>query len=62
MFGVIASLALFFAGHVYWPQGWHVPFEWPALLIGVGAPYALSRWPTRVILIIAGSALAGLAV
>jgi chromate transporter len=60
--GVITSLALFFAWHVYWPQGWHGPFEWPALLIGVSALYALSRWPARVILIIAGSALAGLAV
>jgi len=60
--GVIASLALFFAWHVYWPQGWNGPFEWPALLIGVGALYAMSRWPTSVILIIAGSAVAGLAV
>ncbi|MBK7425265.1 MAG: chromate efflux transporter [Propionivibrio sp.] len=60
--GVIASLALFFAWHVYWPQGWHGPFEWPALVIGVSALYALSRWPTRVILIIAGSAVAGLVV
>lgn len=59
---MIDGLALFFAWHVYWPQGWHGPFEWPALLIGLGALYALSRWPTRVILIIAGAAVAGLVV
>ncbi len=41
---------------------WYGPFEWPALLIGVSALYALSRWPTRVILMIAGSAVAGLAI
>jgi chromate transporter len=60
--GVIASLAVFFAWHVYWPQGWAGPLAWPALLIGVGAFAALLRWPTQVIPIIAASALAGLAV
>jgi len=59
--GVIASLAVFFAWHVYWPQGWSGPFAWPALLIGIGAFAALLRWPTQVIPIIAASALAGLA-
>ncbi len=59
--GVIASLALFFAWHVYWPQGWQGPFEWPAMIIGATALGALFRWPTRVIRVIAASALAGLA-
>ena len=60
--GVIASLAVFFAWHVYWPHGWSGPFAWPALLIGISAFAALLRWPTLVIAIIAASALAGLAV
>ncbi len=60
--GVIASLAVFFAWHVYWPQGWSGPFAWPALLIGISAFAALMRWPTQAIPIIATSALAGLAV
>ena len=58
--GVIASLALFFAWHVYWPQGWQGAFAWPALLIGVSALAALLRWPTQVIPIIVASAVAGL--
>ena len=58
--GVIANLALFFAWHVYWPQGWHGAFEWPALLIGAIAFAALYRWPKQVIAVIAASAIAGL--
>jgi len=58
--GVIASLALFFAWHVYWPQGWQGRFEWPALLIGLAAFAALLRWPNKVIPVIAASAIAGL--
>ena len=58
--GVMASLALFFAWHVYWPQGWQGEFEWPALIIGLCAFAALWRWPTRVIPVIAASAVAGL--
>ena len=58
--GVIASLALFFAWHVYWPQGWHGAFEWPALTIGLCAFAALWRWPPQVIPVIAVSAVAGL--
>ena len=58
--GVIASLALFFAWHVYWPQGWQGEFAWPALIIGLCAFAALWRWPTRVIPVIAASAVAGL--
>jgi len=60
--GVIASLALFFAWHVYWPRGWQGAFEWPALIIGLCAFAALWRWPTRVIPVIAASAVAGLLV
>ena len=58
--GVIASLALFFAWHVYWPRGWQGALEWPALIIGLCAFAVLWRWPTRVIPVIAASAVAGL--
>jgi chromate transporter len=59
--GVIFNLALFFAWHVYWPQGWNTRFEWPAALIGGVALYALLRWQGGVIRVIAASAVAGLA-
>ena len=58
--GVIANLALFFAWHVYWPQGWHGAFEWPAVLIGLTAFAALCRWPNQVIAVTGASAVAGL--
>jgi chromate transporter len=58
--GVIFNLALFFAGHVYWPQGWNARFEWPAALIGAAALCALFRWPGGIIRVIAASAVAGL--
>lgn len=59
--GVIVNLAVFFAWHVLWPQGWAGRFEWAAALIGVGAAIALFRFKAGVIPVIAGAALAGLA-
>jgi chromate transporter len=35
--GVIANLAVFFAWHVLWPQGWAGPFDWPSALLGLAA-------------------------
>ena len=59
--GVILNLALFFAGHVLWPDGWSGPFEWPAAVIGAVAAVALFRFDVGVVALIAGSALLGLA-
>ncbi|WP_085318420.1 chromate efflux transporter [Derxia lacustris] len=59
--GVIVNLALFFAWHVLWPQGWSGPFAWPSLLIGAVAGVALFRFKAGVIPVVAGCALAGLA-
>ncbi|WP_374674301.1 chromate efflux transporter [Ideonella sp.] len=59
--GVIVNLAVFFAWHVLWPQGWAGRFEWAAAVIGVGAAIALFRFKAGVIPVIAGAALAGLA-
>jgi chromate transporter len=58
--GVILNLALFFAYHVLWPNGFGGPFDWPAALIALGAAAALFRFKVGVIPVIAGSAVAGL--
>jgi chromate transporter len=58
--GVIVNLAVFFAYHVLWPEGLHGGFEWPALLIGVGAGIALFRFRAGVIHVIVASGVAGL--
>jgi chromate transporter len=58
--GVILNLALFFAYHVLWPQGFGGAFEWPALLIGSIAALALFRFRVGVIPVILGCGAAGL--
>jgi len=60
--GVIVNLALFFALHVFWPQGFPAGTEWPAIAIAVAAAIALIRYKTGVIPVIAACGLAGLAV
>ena len=59
--GVIVNLALFFAYHVLWPQGLNGQFDWASAVIGIAAGLALMRWKANVMLVIAASALAGLA-
>lgn len=59
--GVIINLALFFAYHVLWPQGFGSGFEWPAALIGAGAVVALFVFRLSIIQVIGGAALVGLA-
>ena len=58
--GVIVNLAVFFAWHVLWPQGFGGRFEWPSALIGAAAGFALFRLKAGVIPVIAASAVAGL--
>ena len=60
--GVIANLAVFFAWHVLWPQGWTGPFDWPSALLGLAAAAALLRWKVGVIPVVVGAGLAGLAI
>lgn len=60
--GVIANLAVFFAWHVLWPQGWAGPFDWPSALLGLAAAAALLRWKVGVIPVVVGAGLAGLAI
>ncbi len=59
--GVIVNLAVFFAYHVLWPQGFGGPFEWAGAVIGVLAAVALFRFKVGVIPVVAGAGMAGMA-
>jgi chromate transporter len=58
--GVIVNLALFFAYHVLWPQGFAGNFDLVSALITLAAALALFRFKQSVIRVIAASALLGL--
>lgn len=60
--GVILNLALFFAYHVFWPQGFAGTFDWPSALLAVAAALALLHFKRGVMEVLLVSALAGLAV
>ena len=59
--GVIANLALFFAGHVLWPAGAGGRFDWISALIGIAAGVALFRFKAGIIPVILACGAAGLA-
>jgi chromate transporter len=50
--GVILNLAVFFAYHVIWPQGFKGHFEWFSVLLAVAALLALLRYRVGIIPII----------
>ena len=62
--GVILNLALFFAYHVLWPQGFGddllAGFDWPSALIAVAAFVALFQYKVNVMKVISGCAVIGL--
>ncbi|MBT9522988.1 MAG: chromate efflux transporter [Dechloromonas sp.] len=58
--GVILNLALFFAYHVLWPQGFAGAFDGISALIALLAALALFRYQQSVMRVIAASALLGL--
>jgi chromate transporter len=63
--GVIVNLALFFAWHVFWPNGWVAGaaqggLDWIALAIGLAAAVALFRFKTGVIPAILGCGALGM--
>jgi chromate transporter len=60
--GVIVNLAVFFAAHVLWPDGFAGRFDVTAALIGAGAALALFRWKLGVIPVILASAGCGLVI
>ena len=54
--GVIASLALFFGLHVFYPAG---RWDWPAVLIAAAAAIALMRYQQGTIRVLLACAIAG---
>ncbi|MCZ8250902.1 MAG: chromate efflux transporter [Hylemonella sp.] len=60
--GVILNLALFFAYHVLWPQGFEGRFDGVSALIALGAAVALFKYKRSVIHVLAACALVGLIV
>ncbi len=58
--GVILNLAVFFAYHVLWPQGFEATFEWFAALIGAAAFVALFRYKVGIVPVIGVCAAVGL--
>jgi chromate transporter len=59
--GVILNLALFFAYHVLWPQGFAGRFDVASALIAAGAALALFRFKWGVMPLLAACAAIGLA-
>ena len=59
--GVILNLALFFAYHVLWPQGFGGRFDAVSALIAAAAAVALFRFKVGVLPLLGTCALAGLA-
>ena len=59
--GVIVSLALFFASHVFWPRGATGATDFVALAIALLAAVALFRFKAGVIPVILGCGVLGLA-
>ncbi len=60
--GVVLNLALFFAWHVLWPQGFGGPFSVASALITAGAALALFRFKVGVIPLLLACAALGLAI
>jgi chromate transporter len=58
--GVIASLALFFAYHVFWPDGLAGRIDWLSVGIALAAAIALLRYKQNVVYVILACALVGL--
>jgi chromate transporter len=59
--GVVVNLAVFFAGHVFWPDGRAGSFDVAAGVIALAAAIALFRFRVGVIPLIGAAAIAGLA-
>ncbi|MGB5339395.1 MAG: chromate efflux transporter [Gammaproteobacteria bacterium] len=58
--GVVLNLAVFFAYHVLWPDGFAGSFEWFSALIGLVAFIALFRYKAGIVTVIAACASVGL--
>ena len=58
--GVIVNLAVFFAYHVFWPQGWDGAFDGFSAVLSLAALLALFRFKIGIIPVIVGAAFGGL--
>ncbi len=58
--GVILNLAMFFAYHVLWPQGFGGRFDWLSAVITVAAAVALFRFKVGVLPLLGACAVVGL--
>lgn len=58
--GVIVNLAVFFAYHVFWPQGLGSQIEWPSVALAALAVIAIFRFKMNVIPVILASGLLGM--
>jgi chromate transporter len=58
--GVIASLALFFAYHVFLPTGYGNAIDWPSIVLATMATVAIFRFKVGVIPVILASGLLGM--
>ena len=58
--GVVLNLAVFFAYHVLWPQGFEGKFEWFSAVIGAVAFIALFKYKVGIVQVIGACALVGL--
>ncbi len=58
--GVVLNLAVFFAWHVLWPDGFAGRFGWFSALIGIGAFIALIRFKAGVVTVIGVCAAIGI--
>ena len=58
--GVIVNLAVFFAYHVLWPDGFGTAFEWFSALIGIAAFTALFKYKAGIVSVISVCAIIGL--
>jgi chromate transporter len=58
--GVVLNLAVFFAYHVLWPEGFEGRFEWFSALIGAAAFVALFRYKVGIVPVIGACAVVGL--
>jgi chromate transporter len=59
--GVILNLAVFFAYHVLWPQGFEAAFDWFSALTGAAAFVALFKYKAGIVPVIGACAVIGLA-
>ena len=58
--GVILNLAVFFAYHVLWPQGFDGVFDWFSALLGIAAFIALVKFKQGIMTVLLACAVLGL--